>query len=567
MLTGVRGVGKTTTARILARALNYSMPGKIDQPTIDLTELGEHCAAIMEGRHVDVIEMDAASNTGIDDIREIIEAVALRAGRSARYKVYIIDEVHMLSTAGLQRPAEDARRAARACEVHLRHDRDPQGAGHRPVALPALRPAPHRCRTAGRPDQRIVAARKASRSTTRRWRMIARAAEGSVRDACRCSIRRSPMAPAPSTAEAGARHARPRRPRARHRPLRRADGGRCRRRAGTTCKCAVRRRRRPGRRCSTDLAEFTHLVTRLKLVPTAAEDACADRGRARRAAATSPRSSRCARCRAPGRCCSRASRRCRRRDRSPPPRWCWSGLPTPPTCRPGRGAAGAARRQPWPGPYPLPRRQPLVRPASTAGQSSPGSSAASALSSRPGKRDKAAGGCLNSSRHGDQYTSAASARFCRCRKLWRSTPAGRAARPGSRERPAPAQKPVRVGEAPPLPARAIWPNAPPLPSKSAIFRLRFPSNGRSRLVNFEPGRIEFQPTPDADKDLAGMLGRKLSDWTGTRWIVAVSRTQGRPTLHEEREANQRQMRWMHARNRSSPACLPPFPERKWSTSA
>ena len=98
MLTGVRGVGKTTTARILARALNYSIPGKVDRPTIDMEELGEHCAAIMEGRHVDVIEMDAASHTGIDDIREIIEASRYRPA-IARYKVYIIDEVHMLSKA------------------------------------------------------------------------------------------------------------------------------------------------------------------------------------------------------------------------------------------------------------------------------------------------------------------------------------------------------------------------------------------------------------------------------------------------------------------------------------
>jgi DNA polymerase-3 subunit gamma/tau len=95
MLTGVRGVGKTTTARILARALNYKT-ATIDRPTIDLAEPGEHCQAIMEGRHVDVIEMDAASHTGIDDIREIIEQVRY-APVSARYKVYIIDEVHMLS--------------------------------------------------------------------------------------------------------------------------------------------------------------------------------------------------------------------------------------------------------------------------------------------------------------------------------------------------------------------------------------------------------------------------------------------------------------------------------------
>ncbi len=96
MLTGVRGVGKTTTARILARALNYKTD-TTDQPTIDLSVPGEHCRAIMEGRHVDVIEMDAASHTGIDDIREIIEQVRYRPV-SARYKVYIIDEVHMLST-------------------------------------------------------------------------------------------------------------------------------------------------------------------------------------------------------------------------------------------------------------------------------------------------------------------------------------------------------------------------------------------------------------------------------------------------------------------------------------
>ncbi len=95
MLTGVRGVGKTTTARILARGLNYKTD-TIDQPSVHLTELGEHCQAIMEGRHVDVIEMDAASHTGIDDIREIIEQVRYRPV-SARYKVYIIDEVHMLS--------------------------------------------------------------------------------------------------------------------------------------------------------------------------------------------------------------------------------------------------------------------------------------------------------------------------------------------------------------------------------------------------------------------------------------------------------------------------------------
>ena len=82
MLTGVRGVGKTTTARILARALNYKT-AEVNGPTVDLETPGEHCKAIMEGRHVDVIEMDAASHTGIDDIRDIIEQVRYRRFRRA----------------------------------------------------------------------------------------------------------------------------------------------------------------------------------------------------------------------------------------------------------------------------------------------------------------------------------------------------------------------------------------------------------------------------------------------------------------------------------------------------
>jgi DNA polymerase-3 subunit gamma/tau len=98
MLTGVRGVGKTTTARLIARALNYTGPGSEPGPTIHMTGMGEHCAAILESRHVDVIELDAASHTGVDNVREIIEAVRYKP-ISARYKLYIIDEVHMLSKA------------------------------------------------------------------------------------------------------------------------------------------------------------------------------------------------------------------------------------------------------------------------------------------------------------------------------------------------------------------------------------------------------------------------------------------------------------------------------------
>ncbi|HUD30445.1 MAG TPA: DNA polymerase III subunit gamma/tau, partial [Novosphingobium sp.] len=96
LMTGVRGVGKTSTARLIAKALNCIGPDGQGGPTIDPCGKCEPCVAIAEGRHIDVIEMDAASNTGVDDVREIIEAVRY-AAVSARYKIYIIDEVHMLS--------------------------------------------------------------------------------------------------------------------------------------------------------------------------------------------------------------------------------------------------------------------------------------------------------------------------------------------------------------------------------------------------------------------------------------------------------------------------------------
>lgn len=97
IMTGIRGTGKTTTARIIAKGMNCIGPDGSGGPTTDPCGTCEHCTAIMEGRHVDVMEMDAASNTGVANIREIIDSVHYRAA-SARYKVYIIDEVHMLST-------------------------------------------------------------------------------------------------------------------------------------------------------------------------------------------------------------------------------------------------------------------------------------------------------------------------------------------------------------------------------------------------------------------------------------------------------------------------------------
>ena len=181
MLTGVRGIGKTTTARLIARALNYvPVDGEDTGPSVDLSRKGRHCDAILESRHVDVIEMDAASHTGVDNVREINDAVKYKPA-SARYKVYIIDEVHMLSTAAfngllktLEEPPEHVKFIFATTEI-------------RKVPVTVL----SRCQRfdlrrleASRLVQHLasICEREGVSAEDEALQMIARAAEGSVRD-------------------------------------------------------------------------------------------------------------------------------------------------------------------------------------------------------------------------------------------------------------------------------------------------------------------------------------------------------------------------------------------------
>lgn len=180
VLTGVRGVGKTTTARIIARALNCVGPDGHGGPTIDPCGVCEHCRAIAEDRHVDILEMDAASRTGVNDIREIIEGVRYRP-TSARFKVYIIDEVHMLSTAAfnallktLEEPPEHVKFVFATTEI-------------RKIPVTVL----SRCQRFDlrRVEMEVlaahfegIAAKEGAEIEPAALKLIARAADGSVRD-------------------------------------------------------------------------------------------------------------------------------------------------------------------------------------------------------------------------------------------------------------------------------------------------------------------------------------------------------------------------------------------------
>src|SRR5271154_3217668 len=269
ILTGVRGVGKTTTARIIARALNYELPdGSVTAPSIKMPVLGVHCEAIMESRHLDVIEMDAASHNSVDDVRQINDAIRY-APVSARYKVYILDEVHMLSGAAfnallktLEEPPSHAKFVFATTEI-------------RKVPITVL----SRCQRFDlrRVDAALlvkhlqsIAGKESIAAEPEALALIARAAEGSVRDSLSLFDQAIAHAAGPVRAE-DVRQMLGLADRARvidlFEALMRADLARALQELRDQYEAGADPAMLLG-----DLAEFTHFVTRVKIAPALADD-------------------------------------------------------------------------------------------------------------------------------------------------------------------------------------------------------------------------------------------------------------------------------------------------------
>jgi DNA polymerase-3 subunit gamma/tau len=489
ILTGVRGVGKTTTARILARGLNYELAdGSVTAPTIKMPVLGLNCQAIMESRHVDVLEMDAASHNGVDDIRQINDAVRY-APVSARYKVYILDEVHMLSNQAfnallktLEEPPPHAKFVFATTDI-----------GKVPVTVLS------RCQ---RFDLRRVEAgvlvthlegimaKEGVAAEPEALALIARAAEGSVRDSL------SLLDQAISHA-AGAVRAEDVR-----QMLGLADAGRIidlfdALMRGDAARALGELRSQYDSGADplvvlTELAEFTHFVTRVKVVPSVVEDRSlseVERKRGRELAAG-------------------LSMRVLSRT--------WQML-----------FKGLTEVKDAPRPIAA-AEMVLVRIAYAADLPPPDEVIRSLTDTAPRATPARTGGAA--------APSAAPVSF---------------GEPARNEPVRTSARPALAPAAMPQPRDPIGRAAETAPAAMAFSRfadlIAFANERRDlplrtllerdvRLVHFEDGKLEIALEPSASKALIGDLARKLTALTGRRWMVVVSAEAGQPTVKAQAEA-------------------------------
>ena len=486
MLTGVRGVGKTTTARILARAFNYELPARdghpsVTRPTIHMPELGSHCQAIIESRHVDVIEMDAASHTGIDDVREIIESARYRPVM-ARTKVYIIDEVHMLSKQafnGLLKTLEEPPDHVKFLFATTEIDKVPVTVRSRCQRFDLRRV-----------DANVLVAHLASicekenvAIEAEALAMIARAAEGSVRDA----LSLLDQAIAHGTAHGG--------------KAAKVEAESLRAMLGLADRThiidlfeQIMRGDIAGALSGlknlyesgadpaailVELAEFVHFVTRLKLVPEAAKDPAVTQEERSRGAQFAQSLTMATLTRT------------------------WQLL-----------LKGLQEVKDSPRPL-ASADMVLVRLAYAADLPTPDEALRKLASLTNGSSSQAASGTASvASPRGP--TSVATTNLGGARAMALSEPLASAGEPRA-----------RLGRFEDIVALA---------GAKRDIQLKTALERDVRLVHFEEGSIEFSLAPNASAQIVQTLMRRLQDWTGMRWMVTLSREAGAPSLVEQAEA-------------------------------
>ncbi len=500
ILTGVRGVGKTTTARILARALNYqSKDGSVDRPTVHMPELGVHCQAIMESRHIDILEMDAASHTGVDDVRAINDSVRY-APSSARYKVYIIDEVHMLSTAAfnaflktLEEPPEHAKFVFATTEI-------------RKVPVTVL----SRCQRFDlrRVDADVlmahlgnIAAKENVEVEPEALGIIARAAEGSVRDSL--SLFDQAIAHAAGTVRADA--------------IRQMLGLADRTRVIDLFESLVRGDIAAAFKefreqydtgadpivVLSDLAEFVNFVTRVKIVPATADNVAfgeTERVRARDFAA-------------------KLSMRVLSRM--------WQMLLKGITEVQGATRPAAAAEMV------------LVRIAYVADLPTP-DEALKMLDQNGGGNAPLIGSSSSVPRSSSNGSAGASAVSSSSMPLVNSSAQRAALSRGNAETMAQPLPVIQTAQTAPVLRINSFPELVVLAAEKRDVLTKSALEADVRLVRIEDGRLEVAMERSAARTLINDLSRKLEQWTGRRWSVIVSNEEGQPTLRAQAEAAKNQ---------------------------
>ena len=538
ILTGVRGVGKTTTARIIARALNCIGADGSGGPTVAPCGACDHCRSIAEDRHVDVIEMDAASRTGIDDIRDLTDGVRYRPV-SARYKVYIIDEVHMLSKPAfnallktLEEPPPDVKFVFATTEIHR-------------VPVTVL----SRCQRFSLrrvPVEQLIAHYKGIAETERvaiepaALGLLARAADGSVRDGL------SLLDQAIALAGDGQSAAAPITEAAMRDMLGVADRGLVFDLFETVMRgdaAGALQRLEEMHQGGADplmvlqeLLDLSHFVTRLKLVPQAGiGDPMAEGDRERAAPLAAALS-------------------------LPVLARAWQMLlkgieEVQAAPIPAQAAEMVLVRLAYVADLPAPADlvRALQHAPSPASPHAPSPPSPYAPSPPPGERAGVRG----------QATAP------RPTPTLSPSPASGLPPSGTLSRGA------GEGQAAVLAVSAPEPSIPPTAAFDpmprdfaevvALFDVHREALLRSHLwshvhlVAFEAGRIEFRPEPAAPRDLANRLGQLLTEWTAQRWVVAVSQGEGEPTLAEQAARRDGELRNAVAAHPLVRAVLDSFP--------